>query len=283
MDTNWVSYLDEVASLDWMRATKQRITTLLDLHPGDIVLDAGCGTGDDARAMAVLVAPDGQVTGLDEDGAILDEARRRSQGTGLLVTFTSGDVQKLHFPDATFTRCRSERMFQHVNDHHAAMRELARVLRPGGVIVVFDTDWKTLIIDADDWRTTRSLMHVYGAEHRHGWIGRMLPGLMLEVGLRDVTIEPTTQIIRNLALAEQVHTLRKTAAFAIEQNQVTPQAVEAWFADLRNRDAEGRFFLAVTAFIVRGRKLRGSLADAAEVKFGNSVVESSGRDELELE
>jgi hypothetical protein len=121
-------------------------------------------------------------------------------------------------------------------------------------MVVFDTDWETLVIDADDWRTTRALIHVHGAEHRHSWIGRMLPGLMAEAGLGNVTVEPRTQVIRDLALAEQIHTLQKTAAFAIEQNQVTSQSVEAWFADLRNRDVEGRFFLAVTAFIVQGRK-----------------------------
>ena len=204
--------------------------------------------------MAALVAPDGQVTGLDEDRAILGEARRRSEGSSLPVTFESGDVAKLHFPDASFTRCRSERMFQHVVDQHAAMRELARVLRPGGVMVVYDTDWETLIIDADDWQTTRALMQVHCAEHRHGWIGRMLPGLMQEAGLRDITVEPRTLMIRDLALAEQMHTLRKTAGFAIAQNQVTPDAVEAWFADLQNRDAEGRFFTAVTSFIVQGRK-----------------------------
>jgi ubiquinone/menaquinone biosynthesis C-methylase UbiE len=226
----------------------------LELHPGDSVLDAGCGTGDDAHAMAALVAPGGQVTGLDEDEAILEEARRRGEGTNLPVTFASGDVQNLQFADATFTRCRSERMFQHVLDQHAAMRELARVLRPGGVIVVFDTDWETMIIDADDWRTTRSLMNVHSAEHRHGWIGRMLPGLMQEAGLGDIAIEPRTLMMRDLALAEQMHTLRKTAGFALAQNEVTPEAVEAWFADLQKRDAEGRFFCAVTAFIVRGRK-----------------------------
>ena len=128
------------------------------------------------------------------------------------------------------------------------------MLCPGGLLVVYDTDWETLIIDADDWRTTRALMQVHCAEHRHGWIGRMLPGLMQEAGLRDVTVEPTTLMIRDLALAEQMHTLRKTAGFAIAQNRVTPDAVEAWFADLQNRDAEGRFFTAVTSFIVRGRK-----------------------------
>lgn len=250
----WIAYLDAVAQGDFMRAVKQQITEMLDLHPGDTVLDAGCGTGDDARAMAALIGPHGKVTGLDLDDEILVEARRRTEGSDLPVTFVQGDVQQLTFADATFSRCRSERMFQHVSDQHAAMRELARVLCPGGLTIVYDTDWETLIIDADDWQTTRTLMQVHCAEHRHGWIGWMLPGLMREAGLHDITVVPETLMIRNLALAEQSHTLRKTADIAIAQKHVTPEAVDAWFADLQRRDAQGRFFCAVTSFIVQGRK-----------------------------
>jgi ubiquinone/menaquinone biosynthesis C-methylase UbiE len=250
----WIAYLDAVAQGNFMRAVKQQITEMLDLHPGDTVLDAGCGTGDDARAMAALVAPHGRVTGLDYDDEILVEARQRSVGSDLPATFVAGDVQHLAFADAIFTRCRSERMFQHVSDQHAAMRELARVLCPGGLAIVYDTDWETLIIDADDWQTTRALMQVHCAEHRHGWIGRMLPGLMGEAGLRDITIVPQTLMIGDLALAERSHTLRKTADIAIDQKHVTPEAVNAWFADLQQRDVEGRFFCAVTSFIVQGRK-----------------------------
>jgi ubiquinone/menaquinone biosynthesis C-methylase UbiE len=250
----WIAYLDAVAQVDFMRAVKQQVTAMLDLHPGDTVLDAGCGTGDDTRAMAELVGPHGRVTGLDLDDEILVEARRRSEGSRLPVTFVQGDVQQLAFADATFTRCRSERMFQHVSDQHAAMHALARVLCPGGLAVVYDTDWETLIIDADDWQTTRALMQVHCAEHRHGWIGRMLPGLMREAGLHDITVVPQTLMIRDLALAEQSHTLRKTADLAIAGNHATPEAVDAWFADLQRRDIEGRFFCAVTSFIVQGRK-----------------------------
>jgi hypothetical protein len=48
--------------------------------------------------------------------------------------------------------------------------------------------------------------------------------------------------------------MRKTAGFAIAQNQVASEAVEAWFADLQNRNAERRFFSAVASVIVQGRK-----------------------------
>jgi ubiquinone/menaquinone biosynthesis C-methylase UbiE len=204
--------------------------------------------------MAALVGPHGLVTGLDQDDEILLEARRRSERSDLPLTFVHGDVQQLAFADGTFTRCRSERMFQHVTDHHAAMGELARVLRPGGLAVVYDTDWETLIVDADDWETTRALMRVHGTRLRHSWIGRMLPGLMREAGLYDISIVPRTLMFRDLALTEKSHTLRRTADIAIAEKRVTPEAVEAWFADLQQRDAEGRFFCAVTSFIVQGRK-----------------------------
>ena len=67
------------------------------------------GLGDDARAMAALVGPDGQVTGLDEDHVILEEARMRNGDASLPLTFVEGDVQRLDIGDATFTHCRSER------------------------------------------------------------------------------------------------------------------------------------------------------------------------------
>jgi ubiquinone/menaquinone biosynthesis C-methylase UbiE len=251
---DWIAYLDDVARLDFMIHVKRHVTDMLDLRPGEIVLDAGCGAGDDARTMASLVRPEGQVIGVDSDESILEEARRRAEDTALPLTFTQGDVHRLDFADGTFTRCRSERMFQHVAEPLSAMRELVRVLHPGGLMVVFDTDWETLIIDADDRQTTRALMNEYCAEHRHGWIGRMLPGLMRESGLADIEVVPATLVRRDFASAERFHTLTRTASIAVMQGKVSPAAADSWLADLRARDAEGRFFCAVTAFIVRGCK-----------------------------
>jgi ubiquinone/menaquinone biosynthesis C-methylase UbiE len=251
--TQWVRYLDSVARLDQMAAVKQRITTALALCPGDVVLDAGRGTGDDTRAMAALVAPSGRAVGVDEYEPILAEARRRAAGTGLPVEFVLGDVEHLPFADGAFTACRSERMFQHTRDPLQAMRELARVTRSGGQVAVFDTDWETLIVDAADIATTRAILQAKCAQLRHGWIGRQLTGLMRLAGLDVIAVEPNTLIHTDGREALALHEFQAAAERALRAGMITQPKCDAWFADILHRHSAGRFFCAVTQFTVRGR------------------------------
>jgi ubiquinone/menaquinone biosynthesis C-methylase UbiE len=249
----WVRYLDRVAQLDQMAAVKRRITDGLALRPGDVVLDAGCGTGDDTRAMAALVAPDGRAVGVDDHEPVLAEARRRAAGSGLPVEFVLADVEHLPFADGTFSACRSERMFQHTRDPLTAMRELARVTRSSGQVVVFDTDWETLIVDAADVTTTRAIVQTHCAQLRHGWIGRQLAGLMRQAGLGEITVEPNTLVHRDGYEALALHEFQPIAEQALRQGTITQAQCDAWFADIFERHSAGRFFCAVTQFTVRGR------------------------------
>ena len=95
---------------------KQRVRALLDLHPDQQVLDAGTGTGEDAQEMAKLVAPGGQVVGLDLSQIMIDEAKFRIQDPSLPLHFVRGDIQHLPFENATFDRCYADRIFIHLPD-----------------------------------------------------------------------------------------------------------------------------------------------------------------------
>ena len=81
-------------------------------------------------------------------------------------------------------------MFQHLEAPPQALRELVRVTWSGGRIVVFDPDWETLIVDADDTTTTRAILQAKCDLLRHGWIGRQLAGLMRGAGLGGIAVEP---------------------------------------------------------------------------------------------
>lgn len=100
---------------------------------GARVLDAGCGDG----ALACVAAGRGaEVTGVDPDPAMLVAARSRAAKAGIPATFLEGQVKRLPFPDATFDVVVSVTVLCFVVDAAGAVREMARVLRPGGRLVL---------------------------------------------------------------------------------------------------------------------------------------------------
>jgi SAM-dependent methyltransferase len=106
------------------------------------VLDAGCGTGHTALAFAPLVA---EVVGIDLTEAMLEQARQLAAERGLKnVQFQHGDVEQLPFPDAAFDIVTSRYSAHHYPHPALALREFARVLRPGGLFLLVD------VVAADD-------------------------------------------------------------------------------------------------------------------------------------
>lgn len=102
------------------------------LQPGQHVLDVACGTGAVARAAASEVGPDGQVVGTDLNAGMLEVARRTAPG----IEWVQSDAASLDFEDDTFdvVMCQSALMF--FPDPVAAVREMARVAKPGGSVVL---------------------------------------------------------------------------------------------------------------------------------------------------
>jgi len=100
---------------------------------GRRVLDAGCGDGALVCAMASRGA---DVTGIDPDPAMLAAARSRAENAGLRATFLEDRVDRLPFADATFDVVTSVTVLCFVPDAAGAVREMARVLRPGGRLVL---------------------------------------------------------------------------------------------------------------------------------------------------
>ncbi|MHC3470108.1 class I SAM-dependent methyltransferase [Streptomyces sp. 7R007] len=116
-----------------------RLAELSGAAPGDRVLDVGCGTGYLTRHMAARVGPDGTVTGVDPSGPVLDYARRRAPRPGSApCIYQEGTAESLDLPDASFDTVVTSLMLHHLPEElrPAALREMYRVLRPGGRLLV---------------------------------------------------------------------------------------------------------------------------------------------------
>lgn len=125
-DRRWAFYVDAT-----VRETLRRMT----LEPADRLLDVGCGTGTLLQAISHSL-PHARLAGVDPSREMLNVARRR---LGHSARLTRGWAEQLPFPDGAFDVVVSLSLFHMLQDIHLALREMARVLRPGGRLVI--TDW----------------------------------------------------------------------------------------------------------------------------------------------
>jgi demethylmenaquinone methyltransferase/2-methoxy-6-polyprenyl-1,4-benzoquinol methylase len=110
----------------------RRLAAQAAVRPGDRALDAACGTGD--LALADLKAGASRVTGLDFSERMLERARRKSSA----IEWVQGDMLVLPFADETFDAATVGFGVRNVADLELALRELRRVLRPGGRVAILE-------------------------------------------------------------------------------------------------------------------------------------------------
>lgn len=117
--------------------TRRRLREVLDPQPGEHVLEVGPGTGYYTLDVAAWISPGGRLDVFDLQPEMLDHTMRRAQGRGLeSITPTEGDARAMPYADATFDAAYLVTVLGEIPDQDAALREFARVLRPGGRLVV---------------------------------------------------------------------------------------------------------------------------------------------------
>jgi len=114
-------------------------TALVELHPGEIVLDLGSGGGIDILLSARRVGATGKAYGLDMTDEMLELARENARQAGVTnVEFLKGDIEAIPLPDATIDVIISNCVINLAPDKAKVLAEAARVLKPGGRFAVAD-------------------------------------------------------------------------------------------------------------------------------------------------
>jgi SAM-dependent methyltransferase len=133
---------DSVLRSHRWRTAENSAGYLLARLPADAqLLDIGCGPGTITVDLAARV-PDGQVTAIDTAEDVLRMARQEAGRRGQLnVRFQAGDAYQLAFKDNTFDVVHAHQVLQHLSDPVAALAEMRRVCRPGGLIAARDGDY----------------------------------------------------------------------------------------------------------------------------------------------
>lgn len=247
----FITFLDIASRNEGIKAMKRRTYELLDAREGQRILEIGCGTGDDARRIAEMIAPSGSLVAIDKSEALISEARKRSRRKDDSVDFVVGDATKLDLESGTFDACRIERTLIHISEPAAAVKEIVRVLRSGGKLIAYEPDLEAYVLDSSYRELSRRLLGFWFAQLKCGWIARHLPVLFKECGLTQINVEPRAMIYDFELGGDWLHGTLDRAA---EAGVATVDEVSEWFADLERARDDGTFFCANMGYIVSGRK-----------------------------
>lgn len=135
--------LNHILSLDVDKIwRKKALKQIVDAPAPARVLDLACGTGDFSIAIAKALssAPGGHVTGVDLSEGMLTVMREKVQKAGLteMISIEEGDGENLRFPDNTFDRVTIAFGIRNFEDREKGLREMLRVLKPGGRLVILE-------------------------------------------------------------------------------------------------------------------------------------------------
>ena len=226
------------------------------LHDGQRLLDVGCGLGDAARALAADLGLAGEIVGVDASAEMIAGARSRARAARCRIRFAVGDACALDEPDDSFDVVRSERTLQWLTSPEAAVAEMVRVLRPGGLLSLADTDWSTFEIDVgDDDLATRVRDAMRTERGRPSNIGRRLADLVQDLGCNVVAQTTATQNWtawdpEESPAPEGFFSMTSLANDLINRGQLEIDNRAPFVSTIHKAASQGRFFMTLTMFAV---------------------------------
>ncbi len=193
----------ELTAVDWLvdhhrtkEAERRHMVEDLELKPGDVVLDLGCGPGLWTELLAQEVGPTGKVIGVDfSPGLIRYAVDVACAGVRDLAEFVVADFYRIPFNDDTFDAVFFGNCLAYVPDAVALLNEHRRVTRPGGRVIAKDFDGAVIIFHPLDVQlsltvlraTARALAETPSDPPFDNFVGRKLQGIFLQAGFQDVS------------------------------------------------------------------------------------------------
>lgn len=213
---------------------RRAIRAALALQPGEDVLDIGSGPGLLAVEMAREVGASGSVTGVDPSEEMLAIARSQQSSDAQRLTYLVGTATELPVPDAAFEAVTSTQVYEYVPDMPSALAEARRVLRPGGRLVVLDTDWDSIVWRSSDDLRMERVLTAWDEHLADAHLPRRLPGLLRAAGFALTSAEVIPLL--NVGYRPDTYSaglIAFVAAFVPGRLGVQADEVAAWEADLR--------------------------------------------------
>jgi ubiquinone/menaquinone biosynthesis C-methylase UbiE len=226
------------------------------LHPGARVLDLGCGTGVAGREVARRPGFAGRVMGIDRSPYLIALARKRALEHALSawLEFEVGDSRSLALANGAFDAAIAHTLLSHVEHPLEVLREMARVVRPGGVIGIFDGDYASMTFaGADAAAAQHTDARIIAAIATSPRVMRDMPQLLHQAGLELQAA--FGHVMADIGRADFFAGIMPSFVKLLPRAGAMTEAEAAqWAKDMVQRSERGVFFAATNFYSYVARR-----------------------------
>lgn len=232
--------------------TQTKIVNRMDLQPGQKVLEAGCGLGMRAQLIAREANNQVEVIAIDKSEKALALAKNLSGETNLV--YQQANVEYLPFKSGYFDVVTADRLLICFKNPLPALKEMYRVLKPSGRLVVTDFDPASVFIAPADEEMHQIFMDIYMPSFSNRYIGRSLPSLFKKIGIEHFNVELDASYERSFSHLERIIPVQQVLDGGVCAGYLSQEKADQWLVDLRQASDEGTFLYAISMISVFGQK-----------------------------
>jgi ubiquinone/menaquinone biosynthesis C-methylase UbiE len=248
-DEVWSQRVEAIYTTSDVVAQRQAVLQLLDLQPGERVLDIGSGPGLLAYAMAMAVGEVGAVSGIDLSDSMIALASRRCAALPW-VDLRIGDATSLPFANNKFDVVTATQVLNYVSELPTALREISRVLRPGGRVLILETDWDGLIWNTTDRERMQHVMAAWTEHSAHPYLPRTIAQSLRAAGFTVVQQEVFPLFNPHYDTDSYSHGIIDfIATFVTGRQGIGADEAQAWADELRERKQANEYFFCLNRYV----------------------------------
>lgn len=230
-------------------AQRAQFLHVLQPQAGERVLDVGSGPGFMSAAIAEATGTSGAVCGIDISEPLLAAARKHCSHLSW-VEFHHADATQLPLPDRAFDAAISTQVLEFIRNVNLALAEIHRVLRPGGRVVIVDTDWDSIVWHSPNREQTNRILAAWEQHAADAYLPRTMVNTLARAGFRvksqhvmpllNPSYDPNTFSNRLIDII---------VPFVTGRNGITRDEAELWAKELRQAGERGDYFFSLNRYL----------------------------------